>query len=524
MRTIKILFTCHLAALLFGLTGLIVFLPHPTLWETNPWMVQGLQWSLQYAGSLHILFGAATMLLFGLLFVGRKKTLIFFAASALISLSMELLGTSTGFPFGPYSYTSFLGVKIAGLVPYSIPLSWFYMGFTSYILASLLVNCLHLKRATLWSLALGAYFLAVWDLTLDPAMASANLPLHFWIWHEPGGYFGMPVHNLLGWVINGLIFMSVSRLLWRENLSTRRVVAWLPFGVYLANIGFGVALNLSVGLWIPPLLALIFGVLPALLTLRSRVDGSWHNSPLSVFARQMILVNCWIFTSRQLAFSVQGRENVPASGPVLIVARHVHHFYDGVIFLRILSPRLHILVALDWIASRPTRLVMEWACHLGGWPVVLRGERLHDQEHTRDSVYTTQDVLPYMRTGLTDAAAVLRAGEILVIFPEGYPNIDPTYTPKTGETDVLPFRPGFFKLVERVERRNQDAVAIVPTGLVYTHGARWHGTLRFGTPLYLRDFDTSEDLLRAVEQQVHMLSSAPDQATISSTSQEVSLS
>ena len=53
---------------------------------------------------------------------------------------MELIGTSTGFPFGPYSYTSFLGIKILDHVPYSIPLSWFYMGFTSYILASMIVS------------------------------------------------------------------------------------------------------------------------------------------------------------------------------------------------------------------------------------------------------------------------------------------------------------------------------------------------------------------------------------------------
>ncbi len=522
MRIIKLLFVCHLAALLFGLTGLIVFLPHPALWESNPWMVQGLQWSLQYAGSLHILFGAATMLLFGLLFVGRKKTLIFFCASALISLCMELLGTSTGFPFGAYSYTSFLGIKIAGLVPYSIPLSWFYMGFTSILLASLLVNYLHLKRVTLWTLVLGAYFLAVWDLTLDPAMASANLPLHFWIWHQQGGYFGMPVHNLLGWVVNGLIFMSVSRVLWRENLVARRLVAWVPFGVYLANIGFGVALNLSVGLWIPPLLALVLGVLPSALFLRSRVAGTWRKSLLSIFVCQIIRLSCWLLSVRQLAFTVEGREHVPETGPVLLVTRHVHHFYDGALLLRLLSPRLHILVALDWITRRPVRLVMEWACNLAGWPVVLRGERLQGEKN--QSVYTARDVLPYLRAGLADAAAVLAVGDILVIFPEGYPNIDPAYTPKTGTTDTLPFRPGFLKLVEQAERRSQQRVAIVPTGLAYTRGVCWQATLRFGQPLYLRDFATPDSLLSLVEQQVLALSTGPDQASPVSRSQEASFS
>jgi uncharacterized membrane protein len=209
MRVVKILFFCHLAALVFGIAGLLVMLPHPELWSWNPYLVEVFDFGIRYAGSLHILFGAATMLLFGLLFVGRRKTLIFFIASTTISLSMELIGTSTGFPFGAYSYTSFLGFKVLDHVPYSIPLSWFYMGFTSYILASVIVPRFwqrhHMaptrlanaatqlplrgqasRKETFWSLILGAYFLTVWDLALDPAMASTYLPFHFWIWHQTG--------------------------------------------------------------------------------------------------------------------------------------------------------------------------------------------------------------------------------------------------------------------------------------------------------------------------------------------------
>ena len=107
MRVVKSLFFCHLAALVFGLAGLLVMLPHPELWSWNPYLVATFDFGIRYAGSLHIIFGTATMVLFGLLFVGPRKTLIFFFASTVISLSMELLGTSTGFPFGPYSYTSF---------------------------------------------------------------------------------------------------------------------------------------------------------------------------------------------------------------------------------------------------------------------------------------------------------------------------------------------------------------------------------------------------------------------------------
>ena len=270
MRTVKILFFCHLAALLFGLGGLLIALPHPELWDSSPFAVEVFNFGISYAGSLHILFGAAAVLLFGLIAIGTRKTLIFFTIATTIPLGMELLGTSTGFPFGPYSYTSFLGFKVAGLVPYSIPLSWFYMGFTSFVLANVIVARLGPRHRTAWSLALGVYFLTVWDLSLDPAMASQLLPIHFWIWHQGGPYFGMPISNLVGWSLTGLVYMSFSRLLWRADIDVQRIAVWFPFGVYIANTGFAIALNLSAGLWIPVLVAVVLGLVPASLALPRR--------------------------------------------------------------------------------------------------------------------------------------------------------------------------------------------------------------------------------------------------------------
>jgi len=57
------------------------------------------------------------------------STLVFMLYVSLIRVNYS--GTSTGFPFGDYSYLSGLGYKITGLVPFTIP-SWFYMGFASY--------------------------------------------------------------------------------------------------------------------------------------------------------------------------------------------------------------------------------------------------------------------------------------------------------------------------------------------------------------------------------------------------------
>ena len=40
--------------------------------------------------------------------------------------------------------------------------------------------------------------------------------------------------------------------------------------------------------------------------------------------------------------------NLPTDGPVLLVARHYHHLFDGVVLLASMPRPIHILVTLDW--------------------------------------------------------------------------------------------------------------------------------------------------------------------------------
>ncbi|HVU66564.1 MAG TPA: carotenoid biosynthesis protein, partial [Ktedonobacteraceae bacterium] len=374
MKTLTVLFFFHCCAIVLGLIGLLVMLPHPQIWDETASGIAVFNFNMKYMSSLYILLGAAIMLLYGLRFVGVGKTLIFFGASTLISLSLELLGTSTGFPFGPYAYTNLLGFKILGHVPYAIPLSWFYMGFTSYLLASLLVVRGDWRRQTLWSLLLGAAFLTVWDLSLDPSMASPHLSVQFWTWYTGGLYFGMPIRNLVGWSITGLLFMSISRLLWRGNVDTRRLVAWLPCGVYAANTCFAIALTLGAGIWQPSLLALLLGLLPAALVLllgRRGAESAGHLSLSRRISHLVVRRGSAAIVRRHITSEIIGAENIPQDGPVMIVARHFHHLYDGCLLLQATSRRLHLLVALDWVRHPLWRRVIEHLCKAVDWPIML---------------------------------------------------------------------------------------------------------------------------------------------------------
>lgn len=265
-----VLVTAHLLALGFGLVGMLIMLPNPDLWARDPKAVRVFNFSMEYAGAIHIWLGAAAMLAYGIVAIGWRKTAIFAAISYPVSLTSELIGTGTGWPFGNYAYTDLLGPKAAGHVPWSIPASWFYMGFASYLLGSAIIERFGVKREFLWSCLAGAWLLVAWDLVLDPAMAHESLRLKFWTWDEHGPYFGMPVKNFVGWTVTAFLFMLLSRFAWRgaANLRTSLLA---PLVVFAANLLFAIIISGSVGLWIPIVLALFVGAVPLALLKRDQI-------------------------------------------------------------------------------------------------------------------------------------------------------------------------------------------------------------------------------------------------------------
>jgi uncharacterized membrane protein len=270
MRIPLLALAAHLGALLFGLAGLLVALPNPSLWASDPTALRVFDAGMRYAGSAHIVLGAAAMLAFGFVAVGWRRTLTFFALAVAASLGAELIGTGTGWPFGDYAYTDFLGYKVLGRVPFGIPLSWFYVGFAAYLLATALAARHGLRARSLWAIGLGAWLLTAWDLVLDPAMAHESMPVRFWEWREGGAYHGTPLRNFAGWAATGVAFMAPSRLLWGADAVLPPTDARFPFAVYAANVGFGMALAAAAGLWPPIVLAGLLGLAPALLALAPR--------------------------------------------------------------------------------------------------------------------------------------------------------------------------------------------------------------------------------------------------------------
>lgn len=156
-----------------------------------------------------------------------------------LSLGAELLGTATGVPFGGYRYTPMLGYRVAGLVPFLIPFSWFMMAFPAYVLAR------RASRGRLARWTLGAVLLTTWDLTLDPAMSSLT---SYWVWESAGPWYGMPLVNLAGWMATSLCIMAGFDAV-RAGPVADRIPARLMAAYYATVLALSVAMTLAAGYW-----------------------------------------------------------------------------------------------------------------------------------------------------------------------------------------------------------------------------------------------------------------------------------
>jgi lycopene beta-cyclase len=170
-----------------------------------------------------LLLATAMTLLLGRAW-GWRKTVGTLAIILPASWALEYIGSTTGFPFGSYDYTARFQPQI-GHVPVIIPLAWFMMLPPAWAVAQTLARGNRLAYGVISALAFTA-----WDLFLDPQMVGWG----FWLWQEPGGYFGIPWQNFGGWLAGAGLLTALARP-W--NLPVRMPL--LVYGItwFLQSIG-----------------------------------------------------------------------------------------------------------------------------------------------------------------------------------------------------------------------------------------------------------------------------------------------
>ncbi|NMG22846.1 gamma-carotene 1'-hydroxylase CruF [Brasilonema bromeliae] len=274
----RVCLTGHILAKAFGLIGILLVIPNAEIiLNSGEVGQQAMQLSMADGGVVDIVLGTMAVSIYAYRILGWRTWLAFMVPAVLISVGSELLGTSTGFPFGYYSYLSGLGYKIAGLVPFTIPLSWFYVGLSAYLIArsGLRVAQNPSLVRQVGAVALGALLFTCWDFALEPAMSQTSLP--FWFWENSGEFFGTPYQNYAGWFATSALFISVAALLWKNTpIKLERSQLNVPLVVYLSNFAFAAGLSLAAGFAIPVSLGFVLGVVPAVVLWWSSKAASAH--------------------------------------------------------------------------------------------------------------------------------------------------------------------------------------------------------------------------------------------------------
>ncbi len=137
-----------------------------------------------------------------------------------------------------------------------------------------------------------------------------------------------------------------------------------------------------------------------------------------------------------------GAERLPATGPVMVIANHYNSLVDGGVLLAFL-PRIPRFLAASTVWDyKPVAPFM----NASGSVKVFR------QQDGRAHEGSLED-------SFTDAAALLVAGGVLAIFPEGRSHDDPT---------LLPFKTGTARIAAFTQDRHGPLdLAVVPVGLDY---------------------------------------------------------
>lgn len=242
------LLVAHVVLILFSTIALTTFLAGPPPeWLQTETNQRVLRFGWKYSGPTYVVLGALAALAHAAARSSWMRATVLLGAGTLISLGAELLGTSTGLPFGPYSYTSLLGWRVAGLVPFPIPLSWFYMLYASLAILGRLLPPRDDRWSKLRWAMLAGLVLTAWDVAMDPAMSFAT---PHWVWHTRGFFYGMPLLNWFGWWLTGsVIARAMLAILPPSAFAARVSPSHFPLVLYAVNGVFPIAICLRHELW-----------------------------------------------------------------------------------------------------------------------------------------------------------------------------------------------------------------------------------------------------------------------------------
>ncbi len=193
------------------------------------------------SGAIMLLTAIVIVFVHSSLLYGWAGTAIYLVLGSIIGFALEASSVSNGFPFGSYVHNTAgpkpLGVPIPTIFSY-VMLGWFgwTVGRAIVLDRPERISGLGVLSAPL----IAALVLAGLDFPFDPLGHTIR---HDWTFAYPGGQFGVPLTNALGWIFTGWVLFQIMALIDRRFAATQAAaqrsywllpcVMWIAFASQL---------------------------------------------------------------------------------------------------------------------------------------------------------------------------------------------------------------------------------------------------------------------------------------------------
>ncbi|SDG32740.1 Protein of unknown function [Facklamia miroungae] len=131
--------------------------------------------------------------------LGWKPALRMVGSGLAIAYVLEEIGVHTGIIFGRYYFNPIMGPKL-DVIPIAVFCGWVTLTYIAWVVTNLLIDgsptpTRHSTPLIILRAVVGALVVATFDLNYDPIAVENG----WWVWLDGGSYFGVPIHNYVGW-------------------------------------------------------------------------------------------------------------------------------------------------------------------------------------------------------------------------------------------------------------------------------------------------------------------------------------
>lgn len=145
---------------------------------------------------------------------GFKRSILFIAISFAVAFGLETLSMKTGYPYGHFRHN--LDTVMVGSVPLVACFMYFPLIAIGWVYGDMIVKSVPVTKSseTILRILIASLVTATIDLLVDPIL---TLVFRFWDYPNGGGIFGVPMTNIVGWMANTVLTLTIFELISNKN-------------------------------------------------------------------------------------------------------------------------------------------------------------------------------------------------------------------------------------------------------------------------------------------------------------------